>query len=141
MPGESKCRDPVELANNFFNEMNRRDLDAVMALHLDDAVWDASSTGAGTFEGAAAVRGFLKDWQASFVRWEGTPQELVNLGNGVVFALVQWSGDPAGSGGSLEARGALVFVLSAGAIERVTVHTRTGIDEARAAAQRLAASR
>lgn len=37
-----------------------------MSFHASDAVWDASKTGAGTFEGAAAVRGFLEDWYGAF---------------------------------------------------------------------------
>jgi ketosteroid isomerase-like protein len=141
MPEESTTPDPVERVRCFFGALNGRDIDAILRFHASDAVWDASNTGAGTFEGAAAVRGFLEDWYGTFEAWEGEPEELLGLGNGVVFAIVRWEGRPVGSAGSVQARGALVFDLAEGMIVRVTVYTRMGIDAARATAERLAEAR
>jgi ketosteroid isomerase-like protein len=141
MSEEPTSPDVVELVRGFFEALNDLDVDAMMSFHAPDAVWDASNTGAGTFEGAAAVRGFLEDWYGAFEEWEGEPEQLLDLGNGVVFAVVRWDGRPVGSTGSVRARGALVFELADSVIVRVTVYTRIGIDEARAAAERLAESR
>jgi ketosteroid isomerase-like protein len=140
MSEDSKAPDPVELVRCFFEALNGSDVDGMMRFHASDAVWDASNTGAGTFEGAAAVRGFLDDWDGAFEEWGGEPEQLLGLGNGVVFALVRWDGRPVGSAGSVQARGALVFELAQGMIARVTVYTRMGIDAGVAAAKRAAES-
>jgi ketosteroid isomerase-like protein len=141
MPEESATPSPVELVRDASEAVNRRDLDEVMSVHAADALWDASSTGAGIFEGAAAIRGFLEDWHGAFERWDGEPEELLDLGNGIVLALVRWKGRPVGSTGFLQAQGALIYELTERMIVRVTVYTRTGIDGARAIAERLAESR
>jgi ketosteroid isomerase-like protein len=135
---ESTTPGSLELVRGLFEAMNRRDLNAAMSLHAADAEWDVSNTAAGKFAGAPAVRGFLDDWYGAFEQWEGHPEELVDLGSGVVFALVHWNGRPAGSVHSTDALGALVFELAGPMIGRVTVYTRSGVGEARAAAERLA---
>jgi ketosteroid isomerase-like protein len=138
---ESTTPDLVGIVRDVLEAVNHRDLDAVMSFHAPDSVWDASNTAAGTFEGAAAVRGFLEDWYRAFEEWAGEPEELLDLGNGVVFALVGWNGRPVGGDGSVQARGALVFAFASGMVTRVTVYTRFDIDEGRAAAERLAEGR
>jgi ketosteroid isomerase-like protein len=141
MSVESTTGDRVELVRDLLDAANRRDLDAVMSFHAADAVWDASNTAAGVFEGAVAVRCFLEDWYGAFEEWHGEPVELVDHGGGVVFALVRWDGRPAGSESSAQALGALLFELADASMLRVTVYTRGGIGDARAAAQRLAEQR
>jgi hypothetical protein len=81
-----------------------------------------------------------EDWYRGFDEWESEPEQLLAFGQGVVFALVRWDGRPAGGTGSTRARGGLVFELAGATIVRVTVYTRDGIHEARAAAERLAES-
>jgi ketosteroid isomerase-like protein len=141
MSEAATTHDVVELVRGFFEALNRRDIDALMNFHTSDATWDASTTAAGAFEGAAAVKGFLTDWYSAFDDWSGEPEELRDLGNGVVFASVRWSGRPVGGDASVQARGALVFTVASHMITRVTVYTRFGIDEGRAAAERLAEER
>jgi len=141
MAEESTARALSERVRGFFEALNRGDLDAVMSFHTAEAIWDASSTAAGTFVGAGAVRGFLADWQAAFDEWTGEPQELVELDRGVVFADVRWTGRPTGGAAAIQARGALVFVFASGMIARVVVYTRFGIDKGRATAERLAEER
>ena len=53
---------PVELVRQAFNAGNRHDVDTIMGFHAPEAVWDLSDQGLGTFEGAAAIRGWIEDW-------------------------------------------------------------------------------
>lgn len=138
MSEQSAVLDLVALARATLEAADRRDFDAVMTFHAEDAVWDASSTGVGVFDGLPAVRGFLEDWYGAFAQWRGEPEEMLDVGDGVVFALIRWDGRPVGSDSSTSVRGALVFQFAAAMIVRVTVYTRAGIEQARAEAERLA---
>jgi hypothetical protein len=72
-------------------------------------------------------------------RYEHEHEVLQDLGNGVVFAVVRMEGSPVGSPGRVQDRWSFTVLWVAGMIERVTA--RNDIDEARAAAERLAEER
>jgi ketosteroid isomerase-like protein len=139
MPEESTTPDLMELQNRFTEAAHRRDLDAIMAFYAPDAVYDMSPMGMGVFEGQAAARGFLEDWFASYEEYEFEAEEILDLGNGVVFRVLIQKGRPVGSSGEVELRYAAVAVWEDGKIARMTNYT--DIDEARAVAERLAKER
>ena len=91
------------------------------------------------FEGRAAIRSFLEDWFGTYEELEFGFEEVRDLGNGVVFAVVVQNGRPVGSAGHLRQREGWVHVWVRGLIEHLTSYAE--IDEARAAAERLAAER
>ena len=93
----------------------------------------------GIFEGQAAVRGFFEDWSSSYSDIEWEAEEIRDLGNGVAFAVILQKGRVAGSSGSVQLRYGAVTEWVDGLIVRNT--TYTDIDEARAAAERLAEER
>ena len=95
--------------------------------------------GMGTFEGQAAVRGFMEDWFASYEEWGVRVVEVQDLGNGTTFAVFVQSGRPVGSSGDVELRWAAAGEWENGKYARVTNYS--DIDEARAAAERLAEER
>jgi hypothetical protein len=66
-------------------------------------------------------------------------EQVRDLGYGVVFAVVGQKGHLIGSSASVEGRFAWVYQWVEGMVVRVTVYI--DIDEARAAAERLAESR
>jgi ketosteroid isomerase-like protein len=61
MSQESTTSDLVEVTRRLFEASNRRDFDAVQSFFAPDAVWEAVSLGT-SFDGVAAIRGFLEDW-------------------------------------------------------------------------------
>jgi hypothetical protein len=65
-------------------------------------------------------------------------EEVDDLGNGVVLAVVFQEGRPAGIAGHVQQREGWVYVWVGRLIARLTVYA---IDEARAAAERLAQER
>ncbi len=134
MAEESRTPDLVELMGRAFEAANRRDLDAVASSFAEDASFDGRGVG-GPFEGRAAIRSMLGDWFATYEELEFGLEEVRDLGNGVVFAVVVQNGRPAGIAGHLRQREGWVFVWVRGLIARLTI---TEVDEARAAAQRLA---
>jgi ketosteroid isomerase-like protein len=139
MPDESTTPDLVELQNRLTEATNRRDLDAITAFYAPDGVYDMSPLGMGTFEGHAAVRGFIEDWWGSYEEFEFEAEETLDLGNGVGFRVLIQNGRPVGSSGQVELRYAAVAVWEGGKIVRMTNYN--DIDEARAAAERLAEER
>ncbi len=139
MPEESTTPDLVELTRRAVNPGNSRDLDAAPSFYAPDAVLDASSVGLGTFEGLAAIRGFFEDWIRSYAEFEIEPEKIHDLGNGVIFTVVRQSGRLVGGTGRVHVRYATVLVWADSAI--VQCANYTDINEARAAAERLAEER
>jgi uncharacterized protein (TIGR02246 family) len=137
MPEESTTPDLVELTRRSVEAANRRDLDAVASSFAEDATFDGRALG-DHFEGRAAIRSFLEDWFGTYEELQFGLEEVRDLGNGVVFAVVVQNGRPAGSGGHLRQREGWVFVWVRDLIARFTVFE---VDEARAAAERLAGER
>jgi len=139
MPEESTTLDLVELLRRALEAANRRDLDAVISFYASDAVFEGRGVGT-TFEGRAAIRSFLEDWFGAYEELEVKLEHVRDLGNGVVFAVVVQDGVPAGSAGRgrFWQREGWVFLWERGLIAR---HSTDDIDEARAAAERLAESR
>jgi ketosteroid isomerase-like protein len=138
MPEESTTPDPVELAKQAFDALNRRDFEALERFYAPDAVLQLMAMGA-SFEGAAAIRGFCEDFVGSFKEYEIEPKEIVSLGNGIVFGVYLQQGRPTDSRGRVEMRAATVMCSVDGVVVRHMMYT--DIDAARAAAQRLAEER
>jgi ketosteroid isomerase-like protein len=138
MSEESATPDLVELVRRQFEAGNRRDLDAVTGSFAPDAVLDGRALG-DHFEGQAAIRSFIEDWFGTYEELEFGLEEVRDLGKGVVFAVVTQNGRPVGSAGHVRQREAWVYVWVGGSVERFTVYG--DIDEARAAAKRLAGER
>ena len=139
MAEESTSPDLVELVRRSVEAADKLDLDARMTFYKPDAVWDASPMGIGTFEGQAAMRAFWEDWLSSYEGWQLQTVEVQDLGNGVTFAVLDQRGRLVGSSGEIELRYASVTEWEDGKIARITNYT--DIDEARAAAERLALER
>jgi hypothetical protein len=93
----------------------------------------------GVFEGQAAVRRFFEDWRGSYSGIEWTAEEIRDLGSGVTFAVILQKARVVGSGGSVQLRYGSVAEWIGDLMVRNT--TYTDIDEARAAAERLAEER
>jgi hypothetical protein len=138
MSQESTTPDLVTLTQELGNA---KSADATMPFYGADAGYDMSRVGLGTFEGRAAIRRFLEDWLSSYQETEDEMQETIDLGNGIVFARVRETGRPSGSSDQsrVHAVYGFVFVWTDRKVARVTVYT--DVDEARAAAERLAESR
>jgi ketosteroid isomerase-like protein len=120
--------------------LNMREIENLMrCFYAPDSVWDMSRGGLGVIEGREAIAAFFKEWWSAYEDYEQEAQEIQDLGNGVAFAVFVQRGRPVGSTGWVEFRDARVLLWADGLIERVT--TFLDIDEARTAAERLAAER
>ena len=137
MPDESTTPDLVERVRRQCEAANRRDIDAVMSSFAVDAVFDGRALG-GIFEGQAAIRAFVESWFGMYEELEYKLEEVHDLGNGVVFAVVFQEARPTGIAGHVRQREGWVYLWVGGLIARVTV---SEIDEARDAAERLAQER
>jgi ketosteroid isomerase-like protein len=136
MREEPRTPDLVEAFRPSLEAIDRRDWDAAMAVYGPDAVWDMSPQGMGVFEGRDAVRGLIEDWWGVYEDSEQRVEELRDLGNGVAFVVAVTRGRLPGSVGFVELRFAVVATWADRLIQRITSYT--DIEEARAAAERLA---
>jgi ketosteroid isomerase-like protein len=139
MPRESTTPDLVKRSGRVVEALSRRDLDAALNSLAPDAVYEAVSLGT-TFEGAEAIRGFLQDWLGAYAEYEMDAEEILDLGNGVVFVVLGLAGRPAVGGNALTRRRPVILTWLDGLVTRVTAPS-SGIDEARAAAEGLAQER
>src|SRR3954470_1725698 len=89
MPEESTTPDLLELLGRAIEAANRRDLDAVASSFAEDATFDGR---VGDFDGRAAIRSFLEDWFGAYEELKFGLEEVRDLGNGVVFAVVVQNG-------------------------------------------------
>jgi ketosteroid isomerase-like protein len=135
MSEESTTSDPVELVRKQLEAADRGDLDGVMTSVAEDAVLDGR---ADLVEGRAAIRGFLDEWFKSYDELDYELEEVSHLGGGVVFAVVIQDGRLVGSDGHIRQREGWVYLFAGGSITRLTT---SEVDEARAAAERLAEER
>ena len=135
MTEESTTPDLVELVRKQVEALDRGDLDGVMSSVTEDAVLDGR---ADFFEGRAAIRAFLEDWFRAYEELDFELEEVTHLGGGVVFAVVIQDGRPVGADGRVRQREGWVYLWVGGSIARLTT---SEVDQARAAAERLAEQR
>jgi ketosteroid isomerase-like protein len=137
MSEASTTPDLIELVNRVREAVNRRDFDGVESFYAPDAVLRGAE--AGTFEGASAIRGLAEDMASPHEELYVEAEEIIDLGNGVTFAVIIVTGRPVGSNGEIRFRWASVAIWTDGVIEREM--RNVSIDEGRAAAERLAKER
>jgi ketosteroid isomerase-like protein len=135
MPEESTTPDLVELVRMHVEALDRGDLDGVMSFAAEDGVLDGR---ADMVEGRAAIRGFLDEWFGAYEELDFALEEITQLGGGVVFAVVTQDGRLVGTDGHIRQREGWVYLCVGGLIARLTT---SEVDEARAAAERLAEER
>ena len=136
---ESTTPNLVQLTRGRVDAADSGDVDAMTSFLASDAVWDSSPMGMEVYEGRAAIRRFFEDWWRHYDVSGAEAEEILDLGNGVIFTVIILKGRPAGSGGEVRLRYAAVSVWRDGWVARDTNYS--DIDEGRAAAQRLAESR
>ncbi len=137
MAEESTTPDLEEVTRRNFAALNRRDYDTILATFAPHVVWDVS--GLEVQKGRDAIRRLFEEWVDVYEELEAVLTEFRDLGNGVTFTVEQQRARLPGSTGWVELDTALVTTWCDGLVERV--ESRQDIDEARAAAERLAQER
>jgi ketosteroid isomerase-like protein len=135
MTEESTTPDLVELVRTQVEALDRGDVDGVMSSVAEDVVLDGRFE---LVEGRAAIRGFLEDWFRTYEELDFELEEVSQLGGGVVFAVVIQDGRLVGGDGHLRQREGWVYLCVGGSIARLSTFE---VDQARAAAERLAQER
>jgi ketosteroid isomerase-like protein len=140
MAEESTTPDLVALTRQLFDAASSGDVDALMQFYAPDAVWETTLV---TLDGSAAIRERLEEWLGAFDELEFELEQILDLGNGVTLTVVNQRARPAGgsssSGGYMQRQEALIGVWEQGMVTHAT--TYLDIDEAHAAAERLAEER
>jgi ketosteroid isomerase-like protein len=136
MSEQSTTPDLAELNRRAIESGARGDWDAAMGSYGPDSVWDTSPVGMGIYRGVEAIRSNMEEWYGLHEEAEVQIEENVDLGNGVVLAVIRQRARPVGSSAYVEFRFASITEWTERVISRVTPYT--DIDEARAVAERLA---
>jgi ketosteroid isomerase-like protein len=139
MSEESAIRHSLDATRRIFEALDRREFDAAIAFFAPNAVWDMSPMGLVVYEGHEAIRDLFEDWWGAYEHFEQVLEEFRDLGNGVTLAVAHQRARPSGSSGFVELRYAAVGTWADELAERTTIYA--DIDEARAAAERLAEER
>ena len=142
MSEESTTPDPDEALRRLVEALNRRDFDTALSLYAPDVVWEFAPLGFGVLEGGPlighqALRKFWEDLTEAFADFEYESEDFRDLGSGVTCGVLV--ARPQGSDGFVENRIGVVAIWRDGRIARGRAYT--DIDEARAAAERLAQER
>jgi hypothetical protein len=141
MADEPAAPEVVERTHSLFETLGRGDSGATLGFFRPDAVVDLTRDGVGRFEGATDIRGFAQEWLTTFEEWQFEVEEILDLGAGVVFARVIQRGRPVGVAGDVQQRNAWVVVWERDLVAQATGYHLADVDEARAAAERLAQER
>jgi len=141
MTEEATTPDLAELWRRAVEAFARGDFDEAAAAFSGRAVFDLSPLGIGIFEGREAIRGLFADWVEPYEEYEAKCEEFRDLGNGVSFAVLLHGGRPGDSDGFVYVRHSYTMTWRDGLIERITDYPESDIDQARAAAERLAEER
>jgi ketosteroid isomerase-like protein len=139
MAEEPMTPDLVELMRRAIEASCRRDFDAILSFFAHDSVWDMAPMGMGTFEGLVAIQAFYEDWMGAYANFQVEAEEILDLGNGVIFAVIVQNGRPVDVSGEVRLRYAVVSTWVDGLAVRAANYS--DIDEARAVAERLAGER
>ena len=140
MSEKSATRDPVELTRRLYETMDRDwDFDTLAGFFAPDAVWDLSESHLGIYEGVVAIGDFLVGYWATWEDHHHEIEEILDFGHGVLSVAIWEDGCPRGSDRRVQARHLQVFEWVQGEIVRITGYP--DIEEARAAAERLAEER
>jgi ketosteroid isomerase-like protein len=139
MTEEPTTPDLAEITRRSFDAVNRRDFDTLMSYAAPDLVYDNSPNGLGVYEGQAAIRTVITEYWDTFEDLRVELEDFLDLGNGVTFAVHRQHARPIGSTAPVQTREGQVTEWVEGRVMRVTMYL--DIDEARAAAERLAEER
>ena len=139
MSEKSTTPNLVERTRRAIEAGSRGDIDTVMSFFAPDASWEIVDLG--VFEGLTAIRGFLEDWFAAYDDYTTEPDEILDLGNGVVSAVTRQSARLSGSADGTQVREvwAYVFVWVDGLVRQLASYQDA--NKAHAAAERLAEER
>jgi uncharacterized protein (TIGR02246 family) len=138
MPEKSTTPDLAELTRQMVDAANARDIDAVISLYAPDVVFEMRGM-VGVLEGRAAIRRFLEDWLGAYDEFELEAEERRGLGSGVTFGVAVQRGQAPRQHGLGSDPVWIVSTWLDGLIQRTAAYG--DIDEARAAAERLAEER
>jgi ketosteroid isomerase-like protein len=141
VPEKSTTPELVARVRDLFASASRGDVDATASFFAPDAVWDNSRHGLEIVQGLAAVRRLIEDWFAAYEGLQFEPEETIDLGNGVVYAVFSQHARLAGSTAEVRLRQPAVSIWADGVVLRLTLYPESDIDQARAAAERLAQER
>ena len=136
MSEEFTTPDLVELVRHLLDAASCKDEDAFVRFFAADAVF---LTGVGRFEGRDAIRGYLEDFNSSYDEQSYAPDSVHDFGNGVAWFSVVVTGRLRGASADVHLRFAVVVTHAGGVVSQWTDYVT--IDEARAAAERLAEER
>jgi hypothetical protein len=138
MPKEATTRDLEGRVRVLLDMGHRADWDAAIEFFAPNAAW-ITAQGTENFAGARAIRDFWIAWYAPYTDVRLELLDVIDLGQGIVIAVIRQSGRLGGAQSRVQEEIALVYEWSNELIDRVTVYS--DVDEGCAAGAQLAEER
>jgi ketosteroid isomerase-like protein len=141
MSEEPTTADLVDRVHSCFEAISAGDLEEAQKFFTRDAMLDMTRTAGVLVHGLEAIRAWQEDWLAGYEDVAFTAEEIVDVGNGVAFVRELQTARPTGTVGHVTQRQADIWITEDGCFVRVIVYPNSELDEARAAAERVALER
>jgi ketosteroid isomerase-like protein len=141
MSEESTTPDLDALVRRGFEAISSGDLDVALQGFAPDAVVDMARTTGIVTQGLEAFRAFEEDWLVGYEELAQKAEEIIDAGNGVGFVKYLQTARPRGTTSYVSQLEAMVAIIENGLVVQMTIYPHSDIDEARAAAERLAQER
>ncbi len=127
--------DAAETFRRATEAINEHGMEAFADFLAPDVVCDMTRSGVpgmGLLEGAEQTMAAVTEWAGAFERFSLSYEELVELGEGVIFAVGEQRGVPRGGGEEVSLRFSQINEMPGGTISRITFYR--DVEEARRAA-------
>jgi hypothetical protein len=138
MPEELTTPDLVAAIRERLVAAGAGNVDVFMRGFAPNARWEIGGLGI-VFEGAGAIRSFVEEWIGAYEEFAVEIEEVRQLGSDVTFAVYVQHGRPLGASGEVRSHVAQIAKWDDALIVEIVGYN--DIDEARAAAERLAEER
>jgi ketosteroid isomerase-like protein len=109
-----------ESAQELLDEINRHDVEALVARVHPDIEWDAALIGTPIYRGRTGIRKLLRDVEKSWEAWQLELEDLVEHGDAVVIGF-RMRARGRSSGAAVEAKQFLAAELEDGLARRVRI--------------------
>jgi len=119
---QAVSQENVEIVRGSFTAFARGGLDAAAEFWHPEINWRAmegAPDDVGEMQGIEAARRYVEDWFDTFHDFESVPEELLDIGNDQVVAVIHISGRARSSGIPTEQRYANVSTIRDGKVVRV----------------------
>ncbi|HTY98149.1 MAG TPA: nuclear transport factor 2 family protein [Solirubrobacteraceae bacterium] len=128
----------MSLTRRILEAWNSGDMDAWSRFYAADVTFDSTLTNGVLVSGRERLRDYQAEWRTTYGEISIAAEEIVDMGNGVVFGVYRQTARPIETDGYVTQQEAMIGLIGEGLVSRLIIYPQSELAEARAAAERLA---